>query len=219
MINKNNSFNESLKELFIVFGLLILANGCSSFFMTLCDLVIIEKYNFSFLKKIRNLQKIKTFDPIFVILIGPFLEELMFRLPLVINRKNFIIAVSIAIFYFFGIKISKVSLQNFNEWYFKILAIIIFLILNKFIIHRKILHYLENNLFIQYYYFSIILFGMLHIINFNSLIPENLIVFAPIFVLPQIILGFFVSYLRINNGFYWGLLFHCLYNSLSFLIY
>ena len=60
---------------------------------------------------------------------------------------------------------------------------------------------------------------MLHIINFNSLIPENLIVFAPIFVLPQIILGFFVSYLRINNGFYWGLLFHCLYNSLSFLIY
>ena len=145
LINKNNSFNESLKELFIVFGLLILANGCSSFFMTLCDLVIIEKYNFSFLKIIRNLQKIKTFDPIFVILIGPFLEELMFRLPLVINRKNFIIAVSIAIFYFFGIKISKVSLQNFNEWYFKILAIIIFLILNKFIIHRKILHYLENN--------------------------------------------------------------------------
>ena len=136
LINKNNSFNESLKELFIVFGLLILANGCSSFFMTLCDLVIIEKYNFSFLKIIRNLQKIKTFDPIFVILIGPFLEELMFRLPLVINRKNFIIAVSIAIFYFFGIKISKVSLQNFNEWYFKILAIIIFLILNKFIIHH-----------------------------------------------------------------------------------
>ncbi len=219
LLNEHNSFKESLKELFVAFGFLIIVSGCFSFFMLVADLIIVEKYKFSFLETIKNLQKERIFPVVFVILVGPFLEELMFRLPLVINRNNITISISVAIFYFCGDKISELSLQNIDGWLVKIGIIFLFLIIHKYLLKEKFLNYINEKFYTLFFYSTIIVFGLLHISNFIHLVPNDIIIFSPIFVLPQIILGFFISYLRIKNGFIWGLFFHCFYNALSYLIY
>jgi membrane protease YdiL (CAAX protease family) len=60
------------------------------------------------------------------------------------------------------------------------------------------------------YYFSSVVFGLIHIFNFewdNSMIPYIIII-----VSPQIFLGLLFGYIRINYGFWYAVLIHGLYN-------
>lgn len=62
-----------------------------------------------------------------------------------------------------------------------------------------------------FFYLSAILFSLIHIGNYdnNSLL---FYLFAPIIVLPQLIVGFTLGFVRMKLGFLWGVLMHGLYN-------
>lgn len=61
------------------------------------------------------------------------------------------------------------------------------------------------------FYTFAILFGYIHITNFE--ITTNVILLSPILVLPQIILGLILGYLRVKIGLVYAMLLHALYNG------
>lgn len=64
-------------------------------------------------------------------------------------------------------------------------------------------------------YTSIILFGAIHITNFE--ITPTVIVLAPFLVAPQMVLGAFASYIRVKFGLQWSILLHACHNLILFL--
>lgn len=71
---------------------------------------------------------------------------------------------------------------------------------------------------IAFYVFAV-LFGYVHISNFE--ITTNVILFSPLLVLPQILLGGYLGFIRVRFGLHWAIFLHAAYNgilvSLSFL--
>ncbi|TDE52993.1 CPBP family intramembrane glutamic endopeptidase [Flavobacterium sp. GT3P67] len=55
------------------------------------------------------------------------------------------------------------------------------------------------------------LFGLIHITNFEF--SYTILLLSPILVAPQIILGFFIGFLRVRYGFVLGFLMHALHNA------
>ncbi|PCI35845.1 MAG: hypothetical protein COB60_01705 [Flavobacteriaceae bacterium] len=62
-----------------------------------------------------------------------------------------------------------------------------------------------------FFYLSTLLFGLVHIGNYDNSSMLFYIV-APILVLPQLIVGLTLGFLRMKLGFLWGVLMHGLYN-------
>lgn len=68
-----------------------------------------------------------------------------------------------------------------------------------------------------FFYFSATLFALMHLTNYSN----NTLFFyilGPLIVLPQLIGGLTLGYLRLKLGFFWGVLQHGLYNLILFSI-
>ncbi len=69
------------------------------------------------------------------------------------------------------------------------------------------------------FYVLTILFGFIHITNFE--ISTNVILLSPLLVLPQILLGVYLGFIRVRFGLLWSIGLHAAYNgiliTLSFL--
>lgn len=69
-----------------------------------------------------------------------------------------------------------------------------------------------NNKFGFVFYFSAIVFALIHITNYNS--NSTIIYLIPILVLPQFFIGLFIGYLRVRYNFMLGYLFHAIHNAI-----
>ena len=149
---------------------------------------------------------------ILLILVGPFIEELIFRLPLRF-KKVYFIPFTLIILIYAGILIFKklhlapaVSIPLF-------VAITTFLVFYFF--NRNMAEKREKTLSANYslYFYSVaILFALFHLSNYNY--TPNLLIFAPIVVLPQFISGFLFGFIRIKQGFIWSFFLHALHNAI-----
>ncbi|WP_394748691.1 CPBP family intramembrane glutamic endopeptidase [Spongiimicrobium salis] len=63
-----------------------------------------------------------------------------------------------------------------------------------------------------YFYASAILFGFVHFFNFEFSLPALLM--APLLVAPQLIMGFFLGYIRVKLGLRWSILLHASHNGI-----
>lgn len=61
------------------------------------------------------------------------------------------------------------------------------------------------------FYSSAILFGYVHLFNYQ--IDTQILIFSPILVAPQFILGLIFGYIRIRFGLLWSIAMHSLYNG------
>jgi hypothetical protein len=68
---------------------------------------------------------------------------------------------------------------------------------------------------IAFYAFAL-LFGFIHLFNFE--ITTNVLLLAPLLVLPQILLGGYLGYIRVRFGLQWSMLLHGCYNGILILI-
>lgn len=68
---------------------------------------------------------------------------------------------------------------------------------------------------IGFYVFAV-LFGLVHLTNFD--ITPNVLIAAPLLVLPQIILGAYFGFIRVKFGLIWSMLLHGCYNSILMII-
>ena len=149
-------------------------------------------------------------------LYAPFIEELIFRLPLSTKITHICISMSIIFYIIIG---GKFIHFEYNEYitYFEILISIIFFLLLKKYFKKNILINFNKKYFKHFFYLSCIIFGIVHLSN-N---PNIKIMFLPIYliyILPQIIMGFSFAYLRVHYGLFASFLMHFFINLLSFII-
>lgn len=218
-INRN-SFTEKVKEFLIGMFFFILVLFVTGMFSNICDMLIFKEFSFSFLKTFNEKQTegLKDISIFFIVLLGPFMEELIFRLPLVLKSKNIQISLCFLCLYFFGDKITSMSFNSYSTW-IKLIPISIIICYGKHFILEKHLVLIQKKYFKMYFVSLSILFGIAHLTNFYKVIPSHLLIYSPIFIIPHIVLGFFIGYIRLNKGFFSGLAFHSLYNLIIVLIF
>ena len=150
-----------------------------------------------------------------LILVGPFIEELIFRLPLRYKKANFI-PLTIVIIFFTGTLLFKklhLSLALSIPLFVVFTAFSIFFIFNQRMAEDRD-KFLSSNY--PYFFYSLtILFALIHISNFSYSV--SLLLFAPIIVLPQFVAGFLFGFIRIKQGFIWGFFLHALHNAIFIL--
>jgi hypothetical protein len=66
--------------------------------------------------------------------------------------------------------------------------------------------------FKYFFYASALLFGLVHIFNFEG--SPHLLYMAPLLVAPQLLMGFFLGYIRIKLGLRWSILLHAAHNTI-----
>ncbi len=149
---------------------------------------------------------------LYVGFIGPVVEEILFRSWLKVKK---------------GIVV--------------LLLLVIFLLSLKFFLHTKyipgfigsavflgilllyFLYGLENiNLFVTkhfkiLFYGSALAFGLLHATNFTGN-PWIILAFSPVLGSPQILLGFLLGYIRMENGLAYSILFHVVINLIALVL-
>ena len=138
------------------------------------------------------------------LIIGPFFEELLMRLYLVFRKEKILIilvtSLGLALYFFLREQELKVVI-------FTVMSLFFILILLNF--SRCRLAFIKY--YMHFFYFTAVVFGLLHISNFTGLTFMNFM-WAPIIVIPQIIMGLFFGYIRVTYGFFYSTIFHSLVN-------
>lgn len=146
------------------------------------------------------------------VIIAPLIEESMFRLLLKPKQNNLIV------FLLLMSPSALYTLYNGNYITFTVitsteLAILITILRNTYLLklQKCIIKY-----FRLFFYFSILSFGFLHIMNFSF--PEiNLwvILCTPLLVSPQIFMGSILGFVRVKYGFIYSILLHATINGVA----
>ena len=191
---------------------------CALLLMFLVDEFLIKKMGFPSVFKlmIESQKKIKGYYGIFmVVILGPLVEELIFRLILVPKRRN----IAIFTFAFSFLIINKTYYLIEIDWLLlmslAVSGLLSFLVFN--LLKRK--PEIETAIGKRQKMItmvSVVLFGLAHIANIENLHWELTLLY-PVYVLPQMILGYIFSVQRLKLGFIWGLLFHSMNNLMVFL--
>jgi uncharacterized protein len=147
------------------------------------------------------------------LILGPIIEEVLFRFLLIPRHKNFVI------FTCFSFCLAMISILKGSIIYLVIFFTLgvtsCFFCLN-FKSLRKAQKFLLNH-YRLYFYLSCILFGFYHITNYIPL-SYKLFLFMPMIVFPQIVISTFLGYLRMKFGILYSILFHSITNVFPILI-
>ncbi len=138
------------------------------------------------------------------ILLAPLIEETLFRLIYVFNKRNLGIIIltsaGLIVFFLFRDNISKLIVFG------SIALISCFLLL----FFRRSSDFFNSHF--RFFFYSIALvFTILHIFNFNGITGPMTFLFL-LFVLPQFVLGIILGYIRVTYGFIYAVLFHAIVN-------
>ena len=209
----NNSFIQKIKELFNsllwMYGLIFIC----TLFLKVIDFFVYKSTKFSFYDSV-IIQQNKNFGnyPIYyIIILAPIVEEIIFRLPLTLKKKHLIFSlISCAFYLFFNKLLSGKGFSEINN--FVVIFLLILALLIYFLLKEKEFDFVRKSFYPLFFYSICTIFGLMHLFNFCKVVPVNLILIAPLFVIPQLILGYFSGYLRLKNGFFWGLLLHIIFN-------
>jgi uncharacterized protein len=166
----------------------------------------------SLLKLFTDISEVKLNLSDFIILSGmvifvPIIEEIIFRLILRPTSTNIIFYLLFTFFVFIF------SIYKHNSFImiisFCIAAFIVFILSDKEKIAKT--QFLILRHYGVFFYLACVLFGLVHVFN-NEHFTVTFLLLAPIFILPQIICGGFLGFIRIRYGIIYSILFHSLIN-------
>jgi hypothetical protein len=224
-LNSDREFIDKLGRVFKAYGFVLLALiFIAAPIVTLTDNFVVHVLHFKTIQyQDKNtlkqlLEKSHYFALVYIALIGPIIEETVFRLPLSFKRTHIAISVAFA-FFIFGSQLPGNHALNieFGKWF--IFVIRVGITLGLFFTVRRFLPVdiqLSDRAKKSFIILSICLFGLIHISNFSPLQWPILWIY-PLYVLPQIFMGWLITYIRFKNGFIWGIMLHCLINSVVML--
>ena len=191
---------------------------CALLLMFLVDEFLIKKMGFPSVFKLMivSQKKIKGYNGFFlVVILGPLVEELIFRLILVPKRRN----IAIFTFVFSFLIMNKTYYLIEIDWLLLrslaasgLLSFLVFKLLKRKPEIETAIGKRQKMITMV----SVVLFGLAHIANIENLHWELALLY-PVYVLPQMILGYIFSVQRLKLGFIWGLLFHSMNNLMAFL--
>lgn len=153
------------------------------------------------------------FGLMYICLLGPLLEETVFRLPL--SFKKIHIAISLAVVMLFMGTLFPVPKTLILSLRICLDVVKFGMPLAAFFLIRKFLPTeinLSDNVKKWLIITSMCLFGLMHVSNYSPL-QWPIIWIYPVYVLPQFFMGWLMTYVRLKNGFIWGLALHCLINT------
>lgn len=183
----NQTLREKSLKLFLV---LILDLAIASIFALV--LSALEKQGLFSMENHKIIELLKSMPKgvVFIsfIIIVPIVEELIFRLYLR-YKNNYLLRLFVSLFYVAGKNRKEHIEKRIKKVWYKKYGYI--------------------------FYFSAILFGFVHIFNFNS--DKNLLLLFPIITAPQIFVGLFAGYLRVRFNLIWGFFLHAIHNLVFFL--
>lgn len=212
---ESSTLRHSLKVLLSVLLYTFLFLFINYLFVSALDFVLKSEYKFSFLEIIDKAQftPAERYNGLYILIVAPILEEIIFRLPLKFNRTNLFIAITTFYFCFY------LSFDNFVHSFWGVLLIKTVFIIGLF---WFVVYYLCKNSFyktISTKYFGFLFytlattFGLLHITNFIEFVPQKLLFFSPIFAFHQVIMGLFLGYIRVKKGLIWSIALHVCFNA------
>lgn len=152
------------------------------------------------------------------IFIYPLVEEVIFRLPLRLERANVIISLLVATWYY-SFQNELLSLQGNTFGYKQIIPLLITVLLILFFFKtryvEKLLAILKDHYYLPSVLISAVIFAMAHFwkLGYDSLFYAFLFILVVYFIL-----GLFLSYVRIKLNFWAALFFHILHNSVPYVI-
>jgi hypothetical protein len=151
---------------------------------------------------------------IYICILAPLLEETIFRLPLSFKKQHVAIALGCALLLF--VRVIPV-VNNFNLLSAIAVRAVLF-VLGYFTLMKLLPANTDLNKRAQtgFIILSMLLFGLMHIFNYAPM-QWTIIFMYPFFVIPQLIMGWALTYIRFKNGFFWGVALHSLVNSVSVL--
>ncbi|WP_321309910.1 type II CAAX prenyl endopeptidase Rce1 family protein [Marinifilum fragile] len=148
-----------------------------------------------------------------VVVFAPLVEESLFRLLLKPKLKN-LITYSI-------ISIVLISYLFWMEKYviaFVLLGIqfLVLMLLYKRQEYLRNFYRIYLKRFSYFFYFSVIMFGMVHLTNFKY--PELsiwIVLLSPLLILPQLLMGCILGFIRMKWGIIYCILFHATINGIA----
>ena len=145
------------------------------------------------------------------VLLGPFLEECAFRLPL--RRYKAFLFIGLPLFSFFILSMFAFSRQIYT---LDRLALRIGLAIPAGVLLYLLLHEpFARCRFGTVFYVSAAVFGLMHVTNgrFDEFLPLDYL-FLPLYVVKQALTGVLLGYARLRHGFPAGYLLHVLNNAI-----
>ncbi|HZK94043.1 MAG TPA: hypothetical protein VFC67_07540 [Prolixibacteraceae bacterium] len=150
---------------------------------------------------------------LFVVIVGPLIEEIICRLNLKITKLN--IAVFLAVLM---PVIIKVMFFRWMQRYFYLSTIPLFIgiyyTINRFSFQLDKIDNFVKSKFKYVFHLSAIVFGMIHLTNYDT-IYWWMIVMIPLLTAPYISMGYVFGYARMKYGFANGWLMHSTINFIS----
>jgi len=122
------------------------------------------------------------------VVIIPFVEELIFRLPMKYSR-NYLLQFLISLVALFAPAESKTT------------------------IYSNVRSFWKRHFWIFFYILSSV-FAFMHIFNYVDF--KHLLLWSPVLTMVQFITGLIIGYIRVRFGFLWGWYYHAFYNLLFF---
>ena len=146
-----------------------------------------------------------------ITLVGPFLEELIFRLPLDLKRNSIAFSCAVITYRLVAVHIFRFNVQDLRSYLNILAAVIVFFIIKAAL--NQIAPFIErvkSKYYPRFFYLSAIIFGLIHISNYP--LHGALSFIYILFVTPQLAMGFFFGNIRMRYGFIWGFFLHAMVN-------
>ena len=217
-----SSFVEKTGRLFKIYGVVFVAIILVVSLILATDQFVTQVLHFKAINQVQKNEMSHFFQKLgywkaafYVCLIGPLLEEIVFRLPLSLKKKHIAIAFAAAAFLFSGFLFRNITAQLINIGIRLSISVTIYFIC--IFLTPNNLSIIDHRFRKQLIILSMCLFGLMHVGNYSP-IQWQLIWLYPIYVIPQLLMGWGITYLRFKNGFWWGFALHCIINSVSVLL-
>lgn len=220
-LSTNNGWDARLFAVFKVYGIMVVAMIAFGPLWLLADKLVTAVFHHksftAHYKEVFQQMYHKLGMPtavLFICIVGPVFEEVIFRLPLSFKKRQVAIAAGVGVFYLGGtffhptVLMLKIVIEV-------AIALLITFISFKFVPDAPL--NISQRRRQQFIVLSICLFGLMHISNYKPL-DWPLLWLYPIFVIPQLLIGWGITYVRFKHGFVWGIALHCLVNTISTLL-
>jgi hypothetical protein len=186
--------------------------------INLLTIYLIKQLPYSCFLEFKNPIQTSTFLLMCALFLGPILEEIIFRLPLIYSRVNISISIGVLIGFYITTLFHSIYSNYLILLAKLIVAIIVFGLLYFTLKYFKNLDILLQNLFSKYrnivFYILVLLFCLLHLANLVYL-SSDLFVIILLYLTPKLIGGLICSYLRIKFGLKYSIFVHIGNNSIG----
>ena len=216
-------FQDKFILLFKIYGMVFLLNFISVPISFLAERLVTQVLHLKSIHDQHTTSMLRLFEKFgylkavfYICIMAPIIEESIFRLPLSFKRSHIAVAFGFALVLLARL-IPGLSQQNLA---INILVRVALFAVGYFALQKSLPEIKVPNKRLQtcLVITSIVVFGLVHISNYAPL-QWTIIFIYPLFVLPQLCMGWLLTYIRFKNGFFWGMGLHALINSVSMLIY